>query len=118
MKKLVKSILIIGLGAALFSSCMISRPAKEDTPVRSITVSGSGSVSVKPDMVSIKLVVKTTNWNCLAAAKEMLLIQRIQSMQLKKPEFLNQTFQLMIILSLRIIHILMLVNIQSAILLL
>ena len=69
MKKLVKSILIIGLGAALFSSCMISRPAKEDTPVRSITVSGSGSVSVKPDMVSIKLIVKTTNWNCLAAAE-------------------------------------------------
>ena len=69
MKKLVKSILIIGLGAALFSSCMISRPAKEDTPVRSITVSGSGSVSVKPDMVSIKFIVKTTNWNCLAAAE-------------------------------------------------
>ncbi len=69
MNKLVKSILFIGLGAALFSSCMISRPAKEDAPVRSITVSGSGSVSVKPDMVSIKFIVKTTNWNCPAAAE-------------------------------------------------
>ena len=64
MRKMVKSILIIGLGSALLSSCMIGRPAKEDAPVRSITVSGSGSVSVKPDMVSMKFIVKNTGWNC------------------------------------------------------
>ena len=69
MNKLVKSILIIGLGSALFSSCMIGRPAKEEAPDRSITVSGTGSVSVKPDMVSIKFIVKSTNWNCPAAAE-------------------------------------------------
>lgn len=69
MKKLVKSILIIGLGSALFSSCMIGRPAKEEAPVRSITVSGTGSVSVKPDMVSIKFVVRNTGWNCPQAAE-------------------------------------------------
>ena len=69
MKNLVKSILVIGVGAALFSSCMIGRPAKEDAPVRSITVSSSGSVSVKPDMVSMKFIVKTTGWNCPQTAE-------------------------------------------------
>ncbi len=69
MNKLVKSILFIGLGSALFSSCMIGRPAKEEAPVRSITVSGTGSVSLKPDMVSIKFIVKSTNWNCPTAAE-------------------------------------------------
>ena len=69
MKNLVKSILVIGVGTALLSSCMIGRPAKEEAPVRSITVSGSGSVSVKPDMVSVKFIVKSTNWNCPTAAE-------------------------------------------------
>ena len=69
MKKLVKSILIIGLGSALLSSCVLSRPTKEEAPVRSITVSGSGSVSVKPDMVSMKFIVRNTGWNCPQAAE-------------------------------------------------
>ena len=69
MKKAIKSILIIGLGSALLSSCVLSRPAKDQAPSRSITVSGTGSVSVKPDMVSIKFIVKSTNWNCPAAAE-------------------------------------------------
>ena len=69
MKSLVKSILIIGLGSALLSSCVLSRPAKEEAPVRSITVSGSGSVSVKPDMVSMKFIVKNTGWNCPQVAE-------------------------------------------------
>ena len=69
MKKLIKSILILGLGSVLLSSCMIARPSKEEAPVRSITVSGSGSINVKPDMVSVKFIVKSTNWNCPAAAE-------------------------------------------------
>ncbi len=69
MKNLAKSILLIGLGTALFSSCILKRTAKEDAPVRSITVSGTGSVSIKPDMVSVKFIVKSTNWNCPAAAE-------------------------------------------------
>ena len=69
MKNTIKSILIIGLGTALLSSCVLSRPSKDEAPVRSITVSGTGSVSVKPDMVSIKFIVKSTNWNCPAAAE-------------------------------------------------
>ncbi len=69
MKKILKSILIIGLGSALLSSCVLGRPAKEEAPVRSITVSGSGSVSVKPDMISIKFVVRNTGWNCPQTAE-------------------------------------------------
>ena len=69
MKNSIKSILIIGLGSALLSSCMISRPAKEEASVRSITVSGTGSVSVKPDMVSMKFIVKSTSWNCPQATE-------------------------------------------------
>ncbi len=70
MKKLIKSILIIGLGTALLSSCVLRRPAKEEALVRSITVSGSGSVSVKPDMVSLKFIVKNSGWNCPQVAEK------------------------------------------------
>ena len=70
MKKIVQSILIIGLGSALLSSCVLSRPAKEEAPVRSITVSGSGSVSLKPDMVSMKFIVRNTGWNCPQVAEK------------------------------------------------
>ena len=69
MKNLVKSILVIGVGTALLSSCVLGRPAKDEAPVRSITVSGSGSVLVKPDMVSMKFIVKSTGWNCPQAAE-------------------------------------------------
>ena len=57
------------MGTALLSSCVLGRPSKEEAPVRSITVSGSGSVSVKPDMVSMKFIVKTTGWNCPQTAE-------------------------------------------------
>ena len=70
MKKLIKSILVLGMSTALLSSCILGRNTKEEAPVRSITVSGTGSVSVKPDMVSIKFIVKSTNWNCLQAAEK------------------------------------------------
>ena len=69
MKKAVKSILILGLGSVLVSSCMIARPSKEEAPVRSITVSGSGSINVKPDMVSMKFIVRNTGWNCPQVAE-------------------------------------------------
>ena len=70
MKNLVKSIFVIGVGAALLSSCVLGRPSKEEAPVRSITVSGTGSVSVKPDMVSLKFIVKNSGWNCPQVAEK------------------------------------------------
>ena len=69
MNKAFKSILIIGMGTALLSSCVLGRPEKEVAPVRSITVSGSGSVSVKPDMVSMKFIVRNTGWVCPQVAE-------------------------------------------------
>ena len=69
MNKAFKSILIIGLCTALLSSCVLGRPEKEVAPVRSITVSGSGSISVKPDMVSMKFIVRNTGWNCPQVAE-------------------------------------------------
>jgi len=54
MKKILPLILISG--AILFSSCTINKPAEPD---KFITVSGSGSVLVKPDLVSINFGVKT-----------------------------------------------------------
>ena len=69
MNKAFKSILIIGMGTALLSSCVLGRPEKEVAPVRSITVSGSGSISVKPDMVSMKVIVRNTGWNCPQVAE-------------------------------------------------
>ena len=70
MKNLLKSILIIGLGTALLSSCVIRKTTNEEAPVRSITVSGSGSVSVKPDIVALKFIVKNTGWNCPQVAEK------------------------------------------------
>jgi len=74
MKAFIKSILIVGLGSALLSSCVLSRPTKEEAPIRSITVSGSGSVSVKPDMVSMKFIVRNTGWNCPQVTEKNALL--------------------------------------------
>lgn len=57
-KKIVKSLSLICAGLIL-SSCTINKPQET---VRTITVSGSGSVAVKPDYVSLNYTVKTQNW--------------------------------------------------------
>lgn len=54
------------LAALSFFSCTINRPAEAQ---RSITVSGSGSVSVYPDLVSVKFLVRTTGWNVSQTAE-------------------------------------------------
>jgi len=63
MNKIIKSIALLGLGCTLFSSCYINRPVKTDETVRTITVSGTGNVTVNPDGVTLKFIVKTTDWN-------------------------------------------------------
>lgn len=57
-KKIVKSLLLICAGL-IFVSCTVNKPAET---VRTITVSGSGSVSVKPDQVSLIYSIKTQSW--------------------------------------------------------
>ncbi|MCQ2592971.1 MAG: SIMPL domain-containing protein [Treponema sp.] len=49
---------IIGT-ALLFSSCKVEKPVE---PVKTITVSGQGSVNLKPDLLSIRFSVKNTEW--------------------------------------------------------
>lgn len=62
MKKIFKSFIILCFGCAIFSSCMISKPVKEETK-RTITVSGNGTVAVSPDLVKLCFKVKTLDWN-------------------------------------------------------
>lgn len=63
MKKVFKYISAFSLTCLILSSCVISKPAKNEEQKRTITVSGNGDVSVKPDLVSLKFLVKTTDWN-------------------------------------------------------
>lgn len=67
MKKIIKMSLL--LSAVLgFSSCTVNKQTPE--PVRTITVSGTGTVSVDPDVVSLTFLVKTTEWNVSLAAEK------------------------------------------------
>ena len=69
MKRIIKSIAITTMGLTLLSSCVLSRPAEKQEEKRTITVSGSGSVNVKPDMVSMKFIVRTNGWNIVQVAE-------------------------------------------------
>lgn len=69
MNKFCKSILLISLGMGLFSSCVIKQPSDQVQMPRTITVSGRGSVSVKPDLVHLKFLVKTVEWNVARAVE-------------------------------------------------
>ncbi len=59
MKKTILTIIAIA-SSIMFLSCTVNKPTE---PVRTITVEGSGSVSVKPDTVTIKFTIRTTDWN-------------------------------------------------------
>ena len=66
---MIKKIILVSAAVSLalsLSSCTINRPAEAQ---RYITVSGSGSVSVYPDLVSVKFLVKTTGWNIAKTAE-------------------------------------------------
>ena len=57
------------ISGVLLSSCYM----KQDKPVEEkkyITVQGTGAVTLKPDMVSLKFHVKTTDWNVNKAAEK------------------------------------------------
>lgn len=64
MKKLL---FILGLFCSLFISCTVNKPAE---PERNITVSGTGNVSVKPDLVSLNFLVRTIDWNVVKAVEK------------------------------------------------
>ena len=62
-----KVLLGISLLVLLTSACTVNKPAEQ---VRTITVSGEGSVSVKPDYVFLKFMVKTSDWNVSKAVEK------------------------------------------------
>ena len=67
MKKSI-FVTLLALGVLFCTSCY---GGKSECPVAEknyITVTGTGAVSVKPDMVYLKFSVKTTDWNVNKAA--------------------------------------------------
>ena len=69
MKSIIKSLTLVTLAIGLLSSCVLSRPTESSEEKRTITVSGSGSVTVKPDMVSLKFIVRNNGWNIMQVAE-------------------------------------------------
>lgn len=64
MKKFNKA-LIIGAVCSfslLASSCMLNRSSSAEAK-NSLTVTGTGSVTLEPDMISLKFIVRNTGWN-------------------------------------------------------
>ncbi len=64
MKKIVLAVSAVLVLS--FASCTINKPAETQ---RYITVSGSGTVSVSPDLVSIKFIVRNSGWNVSQTAE-------------------------------------------------
>lgn len=58
LKKIIKTVSAI-CAALILVSCTVNKPAD---PVRTITVSATGSVSVNPDQVSLIYSIKTQSW--------------------------------------------------------
>lgn len=69
MKKVFK-LLLTTMTVISLSSCVIQKPTSIPDPVRTITVSGTGSVSLSPDMVSLSFFVRTSEWNVSFAAEK------------------------------------------------
>lgn len=70
MKKNIIFVTLL-LGVVLsFTSCYGGKNNSVAGEKNYITVTGTGAVSVKPDMVSLKFSVKTTDWNVNKAAEK------------------------------------------------
>lgn len=67
MKKTTSLLLFTFVLGLIFSSCTVNKP---EPPKRTITVSGNGSVSVNPDIISIRFVVRTSDWNVNVASEK------------------------------------------------
>lgn len=67
MKKKFRNVILFLISVLLISSCTINKPAEKE---RTITVSGTGTVSVKPDLVYLKFIIKTMDWNVSKAVEK------------------------------------------------
>ena len=67
-----RSLYIVALiiSGVLLSSCYMKNNDEKVEDKRYITVSGTGAVTLKPDMVTLKFHVKTTDWNVNNAAEK------------------------------------------------
>lgn len=67
-----KTLLITALiiSAGLLTSCYVGKSDKSASEKNYITVTGKGAVNVKPDIVSLKFSVKTTDWNVNKATEK------------------------------------------------
>lgn len=65
MKKINFAFVAIVANLVLLS-CTVNKPVEQE---RTITVEGSGSVSVKPDTVTLKFNIKTSDWNVTTAVE-------------------------------------------------
>ena len=65
MKKLIKSFIVIGFQAVLLSSCVIKQPQEIVETPKTINVTGHGSVTIEPDLIYIKFLVRTMDWNAV-----------------------------------------------------
>ena len=70
MKKVIKNFAVIGGCALLLSSCVIKQPQEKAETPKTITVTGNGSVTVEPDLIYLKFLVKTTDWNVSKAVEK------------------------------------------------
>ena len=69
MKKSLYFIALL-ISGVLLSSCYMSKSDQKVEEKKYITVSGTGAVTLKPDMVTLKFHVKTTDWNVNKAAEK------------------------------------------------
>ena len=63
-------IIALLISGVLLSSCYMKNNDEKVEEKRYITVSGTGAVTLKPDMVTLKFHVKTTDWNVNKAAEK------------------------------------------------
>lgn len=70
MKKSIRSIFVLCSAMALLSSCVVNRGQTPAETQKTISVTGTGNVSVKPDIVTLKFLVRTTDWNVSKAVEK------------------------------------------------
>lgn len=51
----------------LLSSCTINKPAEQE---KTISVTGTGTVSMKPDLIYLKFLIRTSDWNVSKAVEK------------------------------------------------
>ena len=70
MKKVIKVFALFGTFGLLLSSCVIKQPQEKAETPKTITVTGNGNVTVEPDLIYLRFLVKTMDWNVSKAVEK------------------------------------------------